>query len=536
MKRKMTALLLALCLVITLVPWTAFAAGDVIRLAGDDRFRTAFAAADQMKAELGISKFDAVIVTSGTNFADALSGSYLAAVKQAPILLTCTAEGYADLTAAYIRENLNEGGTVYILGGEKAVAPALEQTLEGYAVKRLAGDHRYATNLAILEEAGTAGKPVLVCDGGSFADSLSASAAGLPILLVGSGLLDEQKAFLESGSGELYIIGGTAAVSETVEAELSAYGKTTRIGGKDRLETSAAIARTFFPTADSAVLAYGWNFPDGLCGGALAYAMGAPLLLTAEGFAAQAADYVQEKQIFRGVVLGGSGLLPDQTVETVFSVQPPEETVPPETEPPVTEPPVTEPPVTEPPVTEPPVTEPPVTEPPVTEPPVTEPPVTEPPVTEPPVTEPPETVPEETVPSGENVVDITEKLDNLMHQSAAELTRIRDRFGYTVAATYYYLKVTDGGDWDIKRTAPWKFEEGKIYVYQGKVMRMDDPGNIHFGYVGAVIFPEEFVCFGAGMNNVSKFGYTTGDFASYYDDPQDQEMMRWGYHLYESGY
>ena len=500
-KRKMTALLLALCLVITLVPWTAFAAGDVIRLAGDDRFRTAFAAADQMKAELGISKFDAVIVTSGTNFADALSGSYLAAVKQAPILLTCTAEGYADLTAAYIRENLNEGGTVYILGGEKAVAPALEQTLEGYAVKRLEGDHRYATNLAILEEAGTAGKPVLVCDGGSFADSLSASAAGLPILLVGSVLLDEQKAFLESGSGELYIIGGTAAVSETVEAELSAYGKTTRIGGKDRLETSAAIARTFFPTADSAVLAYGWNFPDGLCGGALAYAMGAPLLLTAEGFAAQAADYVQEKQIFRGVVLGGSGLLPDQTVETVFSVQPPEETVPPETEPPVTEPPVTEPPVTE-----------------------------------PPATEPPETVPEETVPSGENVVDITEKLDNLMHQSAAELTRIRDRFGYAVAATYYYLKVTDGGDWDIKRTAPWKFEEGKIYVYQGKVMRMDDPGNIHFGYVGAVIFPEEFVCFGAGMNNVSKFGYTTGDFASYYDDPQDQEMMRWGYHLYESGY
>ena len=61
---------------------------------------------------------------------------------------------------------------------------------------------------------------------------------------------------------------------------------------------------------------------------------------------------------------------------------------------------------------------------------------------------------------------------------------------------------------------------------------MDDPGNIHFGYTGAVLFPESFVCFGAGMNNISKFEFTTGNVDSYYDDPQDQEMMKWGYDLY----
>ena len=119
-----------------------------------------------------------------------------------------------------------------------------------------------------------------------------------------------------------------------------------------------------------------------------------------------------------------------------------------------------------------------------------------------------------------------------MREHAADMQRIKDKYGYYIAAVCYYKRVTDKGIWDIKRTDEWKFEEGKTYVYRGVEMRMDDPGNIHFGYIGAVLFDVEFVCFGAGMNNVSKFGFSTGSVESYYDDPQDQEMMRWGYNLY----
>ena len=159
-------------------------------------------------------------------------------------------------------------------------------------------------------------------------------------------------------------------------------------------------------------------------------------------------------------------------------------------------------------------------------------------VEEPQPTEPEETIPEETVPeeTEPEVVDLTEKLDALMHKNAADMRRVYSKYGRIYAAYYYYHKVKDGGDWDIKLTNEWKFEEGKTYVYQGKVLRHDDPGNIHFGYTGAVIFEEELVCAGAGANNVSKFGFTTGNFRSYYDDPQDQEMMRWGHRLYMSGY
>lgn len=132
----------------------------------------------------------------------------------------------------------------------------------------------------------------------------------------------------------------------------------------------------------------------------------------------------------------------------------------------------------------------------------------------------------------ETVVDITSKLNVLMLRNGKILEDYLAEHGYVKACLFYHAMVTDAGDWDIKRTPMWKFEPGKTYVYQGKVMRMDDPGNIHFGYLGAILFPEEFVCFGAGMNNLLKFGFDQGDLESYYDDPQDQEMMRWGYRMY----
>ena len=131
------------------------------------------------------------------------------------------------------------------------------------------------------------------------------------------------------------------------------------------------------------------------------------------------------------------------------------------------------------------------------------------------------------------IVDLTEKLDTLMQVNAAALEQFLAEKGYVLAALFYHAMVTDGGDWDIKLQDEWRFEPGKTYVYRGKVLRMDDPGNIHFGYTGAILFPEEFVCFGAGMNNLLKFGFDQGDLESYYDDPQDQEMMRWGYQMYK---
>ena len=294
-------------------------ASGMIRLAGDNRVQTAMKAADQLKEALGVEQFQTIIVAYGQNFPDALTGSYLSAVKDAPILLTENKK-QADVIA-YIAENLAEGGTVYILGGVNAIPASFESDLEAKAIssERLAGDDRYQTNLAILAEAGiTAEQEVLVCTGTGFADSLSASAAGLPILLVGKELKAEQKEFLATTSGKFVIIGGTSAVSEEVEAELSAIGTVERVGGETRYETSVLVAQRFVNDPTAAVLAYAQNFPDGLCGGPLAYALGAPLILTDTKHPDAADAYVEN--IVTGIIVGGSSLISDDAARNIFDL------------------------------------------------------------------------------------------------------------------------------------------------------------------------------------------------------------------------
>ena len=119
----------------------------------------------------------------------------------------------------------------------------------------------------------------------------------------------------------IYIIGGEGAVSAEIAAELAAYGTVTRVAGKSRYETSVAVAETFFGTVENAVVASGKNFPDGLCGGPLAAAMNAPLILTADGKTDAAAAYVAENGIAAGYVLGGTGALADDSVVDVFALE-----------------------------------------------------------------------------------------------------------------------------------------------------------------------------------------------------------------------
>lgn len=295
------------------------ALNSVCRISGKTRYQTATKAADAMKDQLGIDKFSAVIVASGEAFPDALAGSYLASVKDAPILLV-NLQTMVDLKN-YIRSNLEEGGDIYILGGEGAIPQSMESGLGEYNVVRLSGKTRYETNLAILKEAGVEDQEILVCTGNGFADSLSASAAGRPILLVGSSLTEGQKEFLSQQKREFVIIGGTGAVNTQIQSELMDYGSTERVSGKNRYETSVKVAQRFFDDPDTAVLAYAKNFPDGLCGGPLALSMNAPLILTATGDESAAVSYAKTCGITRGAVLGGTGLISDASVRSIFQMK-----------------------------------------------------------------------------------------------------------------------------------------------------------------------------------------------------------------------
>ncbi|MBQ1521678.1 MAG: cell wall-binding repeat-containing protein, partial [Erysipelotrichaceae bacterium] len=294
------------------------------RTSGPDRYLTALKAAVVFMEKTKKEKLDTVVLACGTNFADALAGSYLAAVKNAPILLIDDNK-QATTVENFIKENIVEGGLVYILGGDKAVAPKFESDLKnaGLTVKRLKGDTRYETNIEILKEAGIQGDTILVSVGTNFADSLSASATGLPVLLVKDSLTKVQKDFLKEYKGKkIYILGGTSAVNKTVEGEMGEYGTVKRVQGETRYETSTKIAETFFPETDTVLLAVGDNFPDGLCGGALAYQLHAPVILTKEGNVSFAKKYVARNNITKAVVLGGVNAQKDTLVNDIMGRDP----------------------------------------------------------------------------------------------------------------------------------------------------------------------------------------------------------------------
>ena len=306
----------------------------IVRIFGTNRCITSRLIADALKNKLGVERFDAIVVADARNFPDALAGSYLTAVTKAPILLY--QEGQ-KATLEYINNNIKDGGTVYILGKNDSVPATVEESLRyGINAVRLAGSSRYGTSLDIIraceEMLGEKPKELLVCSGLGFADSLSASATGLPILLVngnGVSLRDDHKAYLESLTDtEIYVIGGTSTVSNSILSLLHAYdrnGEAERVSGSGRFATSVAVAETFFDSPSSAILAYAMNFPDGLCGGALGYVTGAPLLLTQTDRIDAAKAYAAENGIKSGTVLGGPGLISDEAALEIFSSEGPSE-------------------------------------------------------------------------------------------------------------------------------------------------------------------------------------------------------------------
>ncbi len=289
------------------------------RIAGIDRYETSLRVANELKASMNVDKFNAAVVANGDNYADALSGAYLAKINNAPLLLVN--EHNMEAAIDYIKQNLSasKSNKVYLIGGKRVVPEYMRTRLDGdFTVKRIYGDDRFETNLAVLKEANVNNEDILVCSGYGFADSLSASASGRPILLVGDSLSNEQMTFLKGISGRRYtIIGGYRTISGSIENWFKSMGNTVRVFGSDRYETSVAIAKYFFNGPKSVVLSYGDNFPDGLCGGVLAEKRGAPMILINENNLEYAREYVKANAIKDLLVLGGSRLITDNAISII---------------------------------------------------------------------------------------------------------------------------------------------------------------------------------------------------------------------------
>jgi hypothetical protein len=246
----------------------------VQRIFGEDAIGTSIAVS---QAEfLGPGTAHAVVLARSDYFSDALAGGPLAAALGGPLLITPGASQSTGLDSRVqleIQRVLPQGATVYVLGGDLALSPGIDATLEslGYTVVRLAGTDEFDTAVRIANEMGNP-STIFEATGLNFADALSAvpaaiNAHGAILLTNGNVQSPETAAYIGAHPTDTrFAIGGPLAAAGADPFATAVYGQ-------DLFATSAAVATYFFPSATSFGAATGLNFPDALSGGVF---MGSP--------------------------------------------------------------------------------------------------------------------------------------------------------------------------------------------------------------------------------------------------------------------
>ncbi len=257
----------------------------VIRINGRNRYHTAELAARRFFAEPA-----AVVIASGLNFPDALVASSLGGALKAPVLLVTKSNIPAE-SASYIQSVRPD--KVYIIGGTGVISDDVKNQLKSLGVKdaiRLGGVDRFETSVKVAEKVmeitGSEPDSLFICNGLNFPDALSISALSYfsktPILLtLAEKLPFSVKSFISRHySVQKIVIGGEGVVSSRIYDEINA---SERWAGKDRYETCAVVAKNSILrglNVNSAAIAVGENFPDGLVAGFFAGSEKIPVLLT----------------------------------------------------------------------------------------------------------------------------------------------------------------------------------------------------------------------------------------------------------------
>ncbi len=160
-----------------------FPHAKITRIMGNNRYDTS---AESAKTRANTTN---LIFAAGTNYADALYATSLAAHQNAPILLVSN-EGLSQSTRKFIQsiENIHN---VTIVGGEISVNQSVKNQIENLTKKRvtrLAGVDRYESSVEVAKRVNANPAEVITTSGEVFADALVSSTVAqkikAPILLV----------------------------------------------------------------------------------------------------------------------------------------------------------------------------------------------------------------------------------------------------------------------------------------------------------------------------------------------------------------
>lgn len=160
-----------------------FPHAKITRIMGNNRYDTS---AESAKARPHTTN---LIFAAGTNYADALYATSLAAHQNAPILLVSN-EGLSQSTRKFI-QSIGNIDSVTIVGGEISVNQSVKNQIENLTKKRvtrLAGVDRYESSVEVAKRVNANPSEVITTSGEVFADALVSSTVAqkikAPILLV----------------------------------------------------------------------------------------------------------------------------------------------------------------------------------------------------------------------------------------------------------------------------------------------------------------------------------------------------------------
>ena len=263
-------------------------------LAGDDRYETAVKIAKNNANITDVAENGNIVLVNGDALVDGLAAAPLAASvwneeeyesKVAPILLT-KSDSIPKATADYMKELIAEQKfgemnkvTVYLVGGETVISPAIEKQLKdfGLRVVRAGGANREETSLKVAEvmakdanrgdNSGTTPVDmshafIVGAEGEADAMSIAAVAAreGNPIIVESKNGLSEKALdeitkwkhdfdYASNDKLSATIVGGESVVSKATLKKLQAKDiATDRVHGSNRQKTNAAVIRRYYKT------------------------------------------------------------------------------------------------------------------------------------------------------------------------------------------------------------------------------------------------------------------------------------------------
>lgn len=225
-----------------LVQRAGMAESDVRRISAPDRFALSAAVAQEVLATSDgeVSPLLALGETEegAAGWPDSLTGGVLAARQGVPILLT-KQDVLPEETASVLEGD--RIGEVRVIGGPVAVSDQVEHQVRelGRATRRLAGDDRFTTGLAVADELLSSGSAdaseIYVATGHDFPDGLvsgpAVSRAGEILILVHGQIPDGPSEVYDwirdhaDEIGTVHAVGGTAAVSDQVLDKAASYAE-----------------------------------------------------------------------------------------------------------------------------------------------------------------------------------------------------------------------------------------------------------------------------------------------------------------------